>query len=152
MRRSRAPVGLFSTERELCQVFMDSARAAGYRVHPELPTGWDMLVECPRTRDQIGVHAKLHPTIDVIYQALSDERSEGPEIHAVLVPGRTTALTGVAERCGIHVFEGVEVGGLDLDSVFAKAPRWRHPVRAWVPDVEVRMPAGMPSPRRLSKF
>jgi hypothetical protein len=142
---------MFGSESELVQTLIDAARAAGYQVHPELGS-WDTLIVCRETGDQIGVQAKLRPTVEVFSQALSDEHGPGPEIHAVLVPVAPREFLKVAFPCNVHVFQGVHLDRLDLAAVFSHAPRWGHPVREWAPEVEMRFPAGVPSPRRMTPW
>lgn len=150
-RRPRLPVGMFGSEQELCEAFITSARAAGYQVHPECGP-WDLLVVCRRTGDQIGIQAKLRLSYEVFSQALTTELAGGPEMHAVLVPLATREFFLVAEYLKIHVFQGVTLDRLDLPLVFQFAKRWTHPVREWAPEVEIATPAGVPSPKKMTRW
>lgn len=152
MRRQKVPMGMFGSERELCQALIDAARAAGYQAHPECGS-WDTLLVCRETGVQIGVHAKLRPSIEVVSQALGRSVSEpGPQVHAVLVPFASPAFLRVARTCDLHVFQGVHIDRLDLPAVLTSAPPWNHPSKEWAPEVEMRFPAGVPSPRRSSRW
>lgn len=150
-RLSKMPVGMFGSESELVQTLIDAARAAGYQAHPELGS-WDTVIACRETGDQIGVHGKLCPSVAVLAQALTDESGPGPDIHAVLVPVASRDFRAVAGHLGLHVFEGVSLDSLQLPIVFKHAKRWGHPIREWAPEFEINTPAGVPSPRRMTKW
>lgn len=145
------PAGMFGSESELVQALIDAARAAGYQAHPEVGS-WDTLLVCRETGDQIGVQAKMRPSVEVFSQALPNVHGPGPEIHSVLVPVATPEFIHVARSLKVHVFEGVHLDHLDLGAVFRTAQRWGHPVREWAPEVEMRFPAGVPSPRRMTPW
>lgn len=151
MSRTKLPSGMFGSETELCAQLIDVARAAGYQAHPEVGN-WDVLLVCRETGDQVGVQAKLRPSVDVLAQALTDERHPGPEVHAVLVPTASRAFLSVARTSRVHVFQGVHLGSLDMPTVLARAQRWQHRVREWAPEVEIRFPAGVPSPKRVTPW
>jgi hypothetical protein len=142
---------MYGSESELCQTLIDAARAGGYQAHPECGA-WDAMIVDRGTGAQIGVHSKLRPNVDVLSQALADERLPGPEIHAVLVPAASSAFLEVAKGLRIYVLQGVFLDWLDLPEVFRYAVRWMHPNRHWVPEVEMRFPAGVPAPRKMTPW
>lgn len=151
MRRRKLPQGMFGTEAELCDQLIKVARACGYQVHAEV-SGWDLLIVCRETGTQLGVQAKLRPSVDVLAQALGHERLPGPELHAVLVPVAPPAFITVARRLNVHVIQGVLLGELSLPIIFGNKFRWTHTRREWVPEVEVYTPAGVPSPRSITRW
>lgn len=146
------PRGLFSSESELCEHFSRLAAAKGYTVHREVGT-WDLLLVEPETDLQIGVQAKLRASVEVLAQALTSERRAGPDVHAVLVPMGTYAFLQIASELRIKVFEAGLMTTGARDYVFSShIKRWNHPKREWVPDCVVDVPAGVPAPRRITRW
>jgi hypothetical protein len=139
------------TETALCDAFAAEARSQGYRVHAEC-AGWDLLLVAPDGL-QIGVEAKLRPSLEVLAQAM-EERAEGPDIHAVLVPLIVygSAFERVAKRLDLVVFRAwallEEVPpawkrrygaayGCNIAAMVERAPRWNHTAPAWTPPCEI---------------
>lgn len=115
----------WKTEAEMCDAFMDAARAAGWTVYPET-AGFDILLVSGGL--QVGVEAKLHPNVKVLSQALGWTRTiyrpveehrahrgyhrgellvpgkVGPTYHAVVVPNSTDGFVELARFCRILVF------------------------------------------------
>jgi len=158
VRRRKIPAGLFPTEVVLCSALMERARAEGLQAHPET-SGWDVLIVDPVTGVQVGVQAKLRPSVAVLAQALVGEREDGPEVHAVLVPVATWEFRRVASALRVLVLPGAEMAmaserwPYELCGALERAQRWEHPGRAWVPPVEVLgMVAGSPAPRTVSPW
>lgn len=142
---------MFGTEAELCHEFVTLARQTGCHVHCEVD-GWDIVLVSP-AGVQIGIQAKLRPTIDVLAQALTNERDPGPEVHAVLVPAANWPFVAVAQAARIFVFQGCLIDArFDFHRIFSTAPRWKHPKPAWVPEVQVITPAGVPSPKSVTPW
>lgn len=153
----------FGSERLLCDVFLEKARAEGLRCHPEA-SGWDVLVVDPESGEQAGVEAKLRPNVHVLYQAtVQREHGPGPAVHAVLVPSASEAFSWVAEELRVAVVEGWRLipeetrhghraPVLVRDALFDRAPRWSHLRPAWEPEVEVLQSAGAPGPRRTTPW
>lgn len=151
-RRPRPPVGMFGSKAELCEQLTAAARSSGYRVFPSVG-GWDLLLVCRETGEQVGVHAMLRPAIEVVGRALEREpHDSGPSVHAVLVPFKTPHFERVALRCGVVVVQGVQLDNIRLRELFMHAPRWQHSQAEYHPDHEVLVPAGVPSPRRVTKW
>lgn len=82
------------TEADLCNAFSAHAVAHGWEVYPEAG-GWDLLLVASSTvrtpgvsvGDQIGVQAKLHPNVSVLWQAIRySSFAAGPHYRAVLIP------------------------------------------------------------------
>lgn len=142
---------MFGTEAELCEPLVKLARDSGYEVHAEV-SNWDLLIVCRQTGMQCGVQAKLRPSVDVLAQALGHEKSPGPDLHAVLVPFSSPAFAAVADHLRVHVFRGVYLEHVSLPRIFESAFRWTHKRREWIPEVEVITPAGVPSPRSITRW
>lgn len=169
MRRRQNPykrrrVDPFKSEAALCAAFMETARAQGLEVYPET-SGWDMLVVDPGTGEQAGIEAKKRANVDVLYQALGSEHQAGPEVHAVLVPSASQAFARVAYELRIVSIQGwifdeetrrsqrsYTRAPVVRDILFDRTPRWVHPGPAWVPEVQVDLVAGAPSPRSLTPW
>lgn len=152
MRRRRMPPrGLFGSEAELCDVMSRVAREAGFAVHPEC-SGWDLLIVHRATGEQIGVQAKLRPNVGVLAQCLVGRGQPGPGIHAVLVPGLPDAFVTIAEHLNIEAFAAEGLQAVHLELVLKQKYRWQHSALAWAPDVEIVTPAGVPSPRSITKW
>jgi hypothetical protein len=151
MRRRRLPRGMFGSEAELCHQFVSLARQAGCQVHCEVDA-WDIVL-VSSAGVQIGIQAKLRASIDVLSQALRDERQPGPEVHAVLVPVASYTFLDVAQAARVFVFQGVLVDErFDFMRVFETAPRWKHKKPTWVPEVQVITPAGVPAPKSVTPW
>jgi hypothetical protein len=159
----------YKSEKELCDVLINHARSHGWLVFPET-SEFDLLLVATnevravhaRPGDQIGVHAKMHPNVDVLGQALPSAHSErGPHYHAVLVPVATQEFKAIAGRCQIMVIEGgrLEHRGrrfvrdvstsLNYMPVNKKIP-YSEPL--WHPDVEINTPAGVRSPKKITPW
>jgi hypothetical protein len=150
-RRGRLPP-LFTTEAELCQLFIEHARVAGYAVHCEV-SGWDVLLVDRATGEQVGVQAKLRPSVDVLMQAMGSLDLDGPDIHVVLVPTATVAFEYIARELNLVPIEGAYLkSALSLIESLQRAPHWKHRERVWVPEVEVIHPAGVPAPKTITPW
>lgn len=154
-RYPRVPIGLFSSEEELCARFMPLAREAGFRVYPET-SNWDILLVEPSTGRQIGIQAKLRPNLDVLAQALpfagTHMRSDGPDVRAVLIPSTPQAFHVVALHLNLHVYAGALVTSDAIRTTFDHAHVWEFKKREWVPEVEIDMPAGTAGPQRITPW
>lgn len=163
----------YKAERDLCALLSERALEQGWRVFPEtgdhdllLVAGEDVKTMNARPGDQIGVQAKLHANIEVLAQAMPDPWSEtGPHFHAVLVPVAVREFTSVAGRCGILVMEAtkriydhgvrkwVRTRGIDHELRYLP-PSMRHyyDEMTWHPEIEILVPAGVKSPRRVTPW
>lgn len=134
----------FESEADLCDRFIDAAKAEGWIAYAE-QGDWDLVLV--RRGVQVGVQAKLVGNLHMIFQALPDrprgEGKRGPHYRAVLVgrwPGRTpkarqnhrNELCGLAMRLRLLVLEPPESfsrrGWLNVNWPFANLSRgWgRH--------------------------
>ncbi len=162
---SRRRCDPFGSERLLCDVFLEKARAEGLVCHPEA-SGWDVLVVDPESGEQAGVEAKLRPNVHVLYQATQQrEHRSGPAVHAVLVPSASEAFAWVAEELRVAVVEGWRFVPEETRhawrcrepetvrcALFDRTPRWSHSEPAWEPEVEVIQSAGVPGPRSVTPW
>lgn len=154
MGRKHFPRGMYGSEEELCQQFTEYVRKAGYIVHSEL-TRWDLVLVDKSSQLQIGVQAKLVPNVTVLAQALTYEKAAGPDVHAVLVPVASSEFCSVAHSLRLLVFEGRLIRDETLSwfpELIRKSPKWAHPSKEWVPEVEVDVAAGVPAPRTVTPW
>jgi hypothetical protein len=149
----------YTSEAELCDEFVDFARAQGFRAYPE--TGdFDLLLvasdECPgfKPGDQIGVQAKLRPNVEVLCQSLPrGGRSNAPHYYLVLVPQASDAFESVAEALKITPVSGAKVRYPKFSFRQLRWFRNDDGQRCWVPDCEVEgMQGGMSGPRQLTPW
>jgi hypothetical protein len=166
----------FDKETELAAHFIEEAKRHGWKAYPETE-GFDVLLVATESvtghflpGDQIGVQAKLKPTVEVLYQALPRKTVHpGPKYYAVLVPRATPEFRDLAKRLRIKVFEATQkswpaIRGQRGDLEWRQGPvkqlldppsLWHlheHRAPCWVPDVEVVLPAGVPSPKQLTPW
>lgn len=142
---------MFGSEAELCHAFVTLARQTGFQVHCEVDS-WDILLVSP-VGLQIGIQAKMRASLDVLAQSLTDERHRGPDVHAVLVPVASYSFISVAQAARVFVFQGVLIDErFDFARIFVNAPRWKHSKPAWVPEVQVITPAGVPGPKSVTPW
>ncbi len=130
------------------------ARRGGAAVHPEC-SGWDIVIVAP-SGEQIGVQAKLRPTLDVIGQAIGGmAANQGPDIVAIAVPVHNVTLDRVARALDMTMLLGVALaprGHVDFKQWMRLARRRVTTKRCWVPEVEIDIPCGVPSPRTVSPW
>jgi hypothetical protein len=129
------------SEAQLCTAFRAWCEERGWIVHPEV-SSWDLVLtpgppeamkgpvglydpglELGAVRnhisfirgktDQIGVQAKLHGNVEVLYQAIRGRRC-GPAWRLLLVPRATPEFVGLADHLGFMVAvqeDRLELGG-----------------------------------------
>jgi hypothetical protein len=179
------------SEAQLCAAFRAWCEALGWIVHPEVstydlvltragvsieqalrterPLGLDAVAVTPYwipgKADQIGVQAKLTANVDVLYQAVRDQRV-GPTWRLVLVPSASSSFIGLAEHLGVMVAvqeDRRELGGfargrvkrVPVDDGFRVHGRARSvPVtkQLELPPVVTNLVAGGPSPSALTPW
>jgi hypothetical protein len=163
----------FKTEAELCAAFIRFAKSLQWTAYPEC-CGWDILM----VRDdgcQLGVQAKLKPTLEVLAQATRClcHPKAGPDYCAILVPGesrkehydwwngRTPYSRGVGRQQSFRTFTDV-CRALKLVTIYRDAGKWkfdlydfhrqtfeaRHELPKYIPDVI----AGAPCPIQLTDW
>lgn len=159
MRRRRRPAPKYGSEAALCEAFVDVVRDE-FEVYPET-SGWDLLLVCRSTGDQVGVQAKLRANVEVLDQAIARSRTPqtGPNVRAVLVPSANATFRYVASRLDLHVFDGHWIGARSSGATFEpaasflqRAPRSEARRPCWTPPVEIHTPAGVPNPRSITPW
>ena len=163
----------FASEAELCATFSAEMVSQGWQVYAETD-GWDVLLVGHGL--QVGVEAKLAPSIEVLAQVarrIWDEEA-GPD-HAVLLVGprpprrshsnrpRSEAFADLARYLHAAVVRphwqdgwmehpGAWVWPELVGAVLMYAPALHFTVPAWVPEVAPGTVAGTPSPVRLTAW
>lgn len=158
------------SERDLCAAFTRAAREDGWTVYPELEP-WDLVLTRPgETTLQVGVQAKTRANVDVLEQAIRRYTEGEPDRRAVLVPRAPIAFAIVARELGVGVYtlghcQSVYKRRLIHRGRYSKhgepVPRneivapyrdWGTTRRVWLPPIVPDVPAGVPSPIRLTKW
>lgn len=154
----------------MLDVVQAAARARGWRVCPET-AGHDIVLvvgqDCGdgnlEPGDQIAVEGKLSANVKVLAQALpSDSRAHAPrrgtDWYAVCVPNSDADFRDVASALGIVVLrvypERHPLDPCPLDALEQAPSRMRcsGTTRLALPDLDVVMAAGKPSPRALTPW
>jgi len=155
----------FASERALCEAFLAGAAVPdGWTAYPETD-GWDILLI--RDQVQVGVQAKLRPSLEVLAQAARPLRrwrdARGPHYIAVLVPWTEGNFSDLAEILGLVVLrpwlrqhrgrDGEQVlTWHPVSQAIAGLPPLHFEAPAWVPPVVPDVPAGVPSPVQLTEW
>ncbi len=168
-----------TSEAHLCALFMSEFNSLpGWTCHPEA-AGFDVLVVHEDGR-QIGVEAKLvlnAKVADQILPSLGDEfyGKSGPDHRLVIVSKITDASAGIKkmlEHLGVRVLVAQRCSSIrGQDHAFGIQhnlfwpekgfPQWGHYSRMFdwwpekrcqVPSVVTKLPAGVPSPVRLTPW
>lgn len=113
---------------------------------------------------QVGIEAKLRANCTVLRQALpgtswcDTENTAGPDFRAVLVPKAGGDFRCVAEHLGIVVLTTEKPGGYRspvagrLEQLLWHSTAWHHARRYKLPEVVPDVPAGVPSPVKLTRW
>lgn len=154
------------SESVLCERFTAFAREVGFKVYAET-ADFDMLLVAGegvrgfKPGEQVGVQAKLTPSIPVLWQALPRNAMDaGPHYYVVLVPRASDEFEDIARILKITTIEGDTIDYIRNNHQspvrYWAARRWhRHEPRTpcWVPDCEVvGMVAGTSAPQKLTKW
>lgn len=163
------------SEIELCNRIRAWAEGLGFEVYPEV-SGWDLVLVADKPialkrhgteiqpGEQVGIHAKLRPSCEVLMQALPwNEDTAGPRHPFVAVPQAGQGFKFIAHRLGLGVIETDALGKLkgwhstERERVLkiSEWPRARppHVSQLKLPPVASRaISAGAPSPRVLSEW
>lgn len=155
----------FESEAALCTAFMEWAKGEGWIPYAET-AGWDILL-VGADGTQIGVQAKLKFNMKVLHQTIPDGwydtwHEHGPDFRAILLP-TGQGSEPICRALGVTIFRPVR--GWDGPRGFGPslkagerhayydnwhwwAPRKRHELPEYVPDVQ----AGASAPMQLSKW
>jgi hypothetical protein len=162
------------SEVDLCDRLRDWAERLGFDVYPEVH-GWDMVLVSsePRTLgryglavapgQQVGIHAKLRPSCEVLAQAIVDPAWRRPHFPFVAVPQAGQGFRVIARHLGIGIILSDSAGrrlarwGESKDpqiTVSSEPPRDPGEVKPLeLPPIASRaISAGAPSPRVLSPW
>ncbi len=154
----------FKSEKDLCSSFSAHAQTLGWEVFFET-SGFDLLLR--RDGITVGIEAKLVPNILVLHQALPKWHADaGPHFHAVLVPRASYEFLGIAARLRICVIRPVELKrsrswmrrhpyaeGLGaIEWQFPLTHAHEYPKAPWIPDINVLTPAGVKSPKVITRW
>jgi hypothetical protein len=164
-----APIG---KESELCDLFIrEYNKVDGWTCYPET-AGFDVLVVHQDGR-QIGVQAKLSLNMKVVDQILPNFNDDlygrpGPDHRMVIVSRITDASEGmekILQRFGVSVLSPRQRWGRDgyeyyfpVDLVanergcLERLFDWSPAQRCYVPPIVSNLPAGVPSPIRLTAW
>ena len=162
----------WTSEAAMCASFVAAAESAGWLVYPET-AGHDLvLVATERVAvqsgfevgDQVAVEAKLVANLEVLAQAIPADRrryagDRGADFYAVLVPTMPPGFRDVAAALGIlvircacdggqayHSYNPVQMSDWERAGLLCSAPQ------PLVLPLRVRMPAGLPSPRKVTPW
>lgn len=163
------------SEVDLCDRLRDWSERLGFEVYPEVH-GWDLVLVADKPTalerhgieiqpgEQVGIHAKLRPSCEVLMQAVPwNEDTPGPRHPFVAVPQAGHGFKFIAHRLGLGVIETDTHGRrptwkrveLPPEIKIAEWPRARppHVSQLKLPPVASRaISAGAPSPRVLSEW
>lgn len=163
------------SEVDLCDRLRDWAERLGFEVYPEVH-GWDLILVADKPTalerhgteiqpgEQVGVHAKLRSSCEVLMQALPwNDDTPGPRHPFVAVPQAGQGFKFIAHRLGIGVIETDIHGRLptwkraelppEIKIVGYARPRPLSVAQLKLPPIASRaIVAGAPSPRVLSEW
>lgn len=170
MRESGIPAlkrtPLFASESLLCQSFAAACREQGWVPYPET-SGWDLLLV--KGEVQIGIEAKLRPTLHLLAQAFEraglDEahgQTRGPQYVGLLVPEHDFELAMLARGLGFgEIYPDVRqyyderppfITWPDLDQGIRHWQPMHFEKPAWLPPVVPTVAAGVPLPIQLTEW
>lgn len=153
----------YELEKNMCDELTAYAKLGGWTVYPE-QGGWDLLLI--RNKIQVGVQAKLRPTIKLLSQALVPEILAGPHYRAVAV-GNTNYkekddFSRVAQTLRL-VF--IDMGAhpdywlYKATQGFTRGQRipWIHyrhfpSNMLWIPSFVPKLDAGIPAPKTVNPW
>lgn len=153
----------FASEAALCAAFAEEMRRQGWTPYPET-SGWDLLLVGHGM--QVGVEAKLKPSIGVLAQLAgrmsSEYREHGPNHAIVLVARISEDFVSVARALGALTVWPSEARRWNEEKARVEWPvllyhlEHAEPLHfsapAWVPEVMPDVAAGLPSPIRLTAW
>lgn len=152
----------YPTEAALCAAFTEQAEAHGWDVYAEIGA-WDLVIvhRGPHgvipTGAQVGVQAKLRPTLGLVEQLTRDPGARiGPDVRAMLLPEWHLEASRIARNLGAALLRptsGNSIERLILPESWNPPRVWRTPeTRLWLPPVKPSYSGGAPCPRKLSRW
>jgi hypothetical protein len=157
----------FASEALLCQSFAAAAAEQGWTPYPET-SGWDLLLV--KAGVQIGIEAKLRPTLHLLAQAVDHcglnawaGHLRGPQYVGLLVPERDGDLRVIALALGFSVIypdirrawredEKDRITWPKLDKEIRTWTPLHFEEPAWTPPIVPTVAAGVPSPIILTEW
>lgn len=156
----------WKTESAMCAALVPVYEAAGFTVYPET-SGWDQLLVAADGL-QVGIQAKLRANFDVLNQARIPwpwQTVTGPDVRAILIPRAPVGFASLATTgLGLWVIEAEDymegssashcwaTPGAAFRSLCSSAPLAKTTQRCWLPPFVPAVPAGVPSPRQVTKW
>lgn len=157
----------FPTEAALCEAFAVWAKAGGggrepWEVYPET-AGFDQLLVDKHGR-QLGIEAKLTMNPKVCAQAIPSyySQTEGPDWRGILVPKINGDLASLIGIHGLVIFTPHDYWHsgkpsfspmlYNSDCMYSPWFDWNPPRRCKLPDMVPDVPAGVPSPVRMTQW
>lgn len=144
----------FETENELCKAFQEWAAVKRWTCYPETD-GWDLLV-VDQHDQRLGIQAKLKDGPLTVSQAMECMANGSAHVGAILMPEVGDSVRRLCKVANLLVI--VPVGKADEDGFVAfdmRLPKLkatelkpRKALPRFVPEV----PAGVPSPRKLTAW
>jgi hypothetical protein len=153
----------YKLEKDMCDELTRRSREAGWIVYPE-QGGWDLLLV--RNHIQVGVQAKLRPTIKLFSQAIVSEEYPGPHYRAVAVGNMSfkerKSVARVARTCGLVLIDmschpDYWLSAARRGDFYFRKVSWRYyrhfPNKLiWTPPFVPKLAAGVPHPRTVSPW
>lgn len=141
----------------MCAEFIRQYTEAGWVCHPET-FDFDIVLVSPEGQ-RVGIEAKLQPNIEVLYQALT-RRNASVHFRGVLVPYAGEAFCTVAHqiKLSVSILRSPETRlfwgrvGYNYANLTAEHMRWQQHVTQELPERPVMLPAGVPSPRKVTRW
>lgn len=152
--------------------FTEAARAQGWRVFPET-AGFDVLLVATdqvtaagiKPGDQLGVEGKKAGNLKLLTQVRPQRNAlKGPHFHVAVVPRATEEFREIAMALNVMVVEACTRGWRNGVRVWERS-EFKYDLRffpplfrqyyeepCWHPDVEVWVPPGVNSPKRMSPW
>jgi hypothetical protein len=152
----------YKLEEDMCEELTRRSREAGWVVYPEQGS-WDLLLV--RNHIQVGVQAKLRPTVKLFSQAIVSEEYTGPHYRAIAVGNLSFKerddVARVARTCRLILIDmschsDYWLNAAQRSDYFRKIP-WRYyrhfPDKlVWTPPFVPKLAAGVSHPRTVSPW
>ncbi len=147
----------------MCDELTLRSKNVGWVVYPE-QGGWDLLLV--RNHIQVGIQAKLRPTVKLFAQAIVPESSPGPHYRAiavgnlnfkerrdVIVVARTSGLVLIDMSCHHDCW----LNAAQRNYKYFSKISWRYyrhyPSKlVWTPSFVPKLAAGIPAPKNVSPW
>jgi hypothetical protein len=148
----------YKLEKEMCEELAQRASQNNWVVYPE-QGGWDLLLV--RRNIQVGVQAKLRPTVKLLSQAIVSEIYPGPHYRAVAVGNldhkERKDIIKIARICGLILIDMSLHPDYWLYAAERDKTSWRYYRHSpnkllWTPPFVPKLAAGVPAPITVSPW